>query len=679
MDSGTERAAQQASEYRPIFEAVEDGLIVRDWDGRIVDANPAWCRMHGYDRAELPQLDPEATIHPDYRHVLSDYLRNVRAGRSFHCRAVDVRKDGTAFEVEVRGKPFTYRGEPHILGIVRDITASIRAERALRASQAKFAKAFHASPDPMAITTLAEGRYVEVNDSFLETFEYRLHEVLGRTTAELNLWADRQAWPRIREALQAHRSVRNRELNLRARSGTLVTVMLSAEAIELEEAPHALIVATDITERKRAEAQRQLVAERDRLLHDIAQRIRRSLDLDRILNTTVAEIRGHLQAERVLVCYDYSAQAIAAESVHPDWQPALSGQLQDPSYRQHLQALYAPGRTYAVADAVTSGDAIAQPPVRGLLSVPLWLGDQLLGALIVQQYSGPRHWQPFEVDLLEQLATQVAIALQQAHLYQQVQTLNATLEQKVAQRTEQLNRKLQELQDLYQLKDAFLHAFSHDLRTPIMGTKLVLQRLLGSDGEAAPDPVPVPRSTLARMDQSSDRQLNRIDALLEAHASEIEGLTLHRQSLALPALVAGYLQDLEPLLERHEARAINLIGARLPAVSVDPTQLQRVFDNAITNALEHNAPGLSVILAAQGTASGWVRCTITDSGQGMSPSQRERLFELYARGKSGRAQLGLGLYLCRQIVEAHGGTIGAASHPGVGTTLWFTLPPAGAD
>ncbi len=251
----------------------------------------------------------------------------------------------------------------------------------------------------------------------------------------------------------------------------------------------------------------------------------------------------------------------------------------------------------------------------------------------------------------------------------------------------------------------FFHAVSHDLRNPVLGTLMVLKNLLNSGGSGTGDwglgtgnqgqrgqggiieevssqspipnpqsPIPVSRSILERMIQSSDRQLNLINSLMEAHVSEMQGVVLQRQSVQLLAVIEAAIADLEPLLAQNQAKLTNLVST-LPLVNADPTQLWRVFSNLIVNALKHNAPGL--LLTINATREGeMIYCTVSDNGVGISQQQSDRLFELYFRGASIRnsVSLGLGLYLCKQIINAHGGEIGVNSALDVGATFWFTLP-----
>lgn len=238
----------------------------------------------------------------------------------------------------------------------------------------------------------------------------------------------------------------------------------------------------------------------------------------------------------------------------------------------------------------------------------------------------------------------------------------------------------------------FFHAVSHDLRNPVLGTLMVLKNLLDKGaGEAweskknsplTPSPpsplfssqISVPRRILERMVQSSDRQLSLINSLMEAHVSEVQGVVLQRQPVQLNAVVEAAIADLEPILKENQVNLKNLVST-VPRINADSTQLWRVYSNLIVNAIKHNPPGLDITLNAT-VGCDKIYCTVTDNGVGISQQQCERLFDLYFQGGNARnsVSLGLGLYLCRQIITAHGGEIGVNSSPGAGATFWFTLP-----
>lgn len=604
------RLQESEQQYRAIFESTSDGLIINDLEGRVVEANPAACQMHGYSYEEFINLDPKACIHPNYYPAFQQYITTTKQGVPFQAEALALRKDGTPFPLEVRGTNFTYKGKPHLLAVLRDIT-----------------------------------------------------------------------------------------------------------------------------ERKRAEEQLREAANRERLLGEIASRIRQSLNLDEILNTTVEEVRQFLKADRVVISYigESSRGKVIAESVASNWSSCLNLAVQDDNYLQELIALFQQSDVHIIEDTNLIEKSpertkfLNQYHVRAALGVAIILDNQLYGLLVAHQCSEPRQWQPLEVNLLRSLATQVAIAIQQGRLYQQttqlnqqLSKLNTNLERQVEKRTTQIRQQMQELQKLNELKDMFLHAVSHDLRTPVMGMLMVLNNLLksqesgdrkqgGQEGisSSSSSLIPVPRSAITRMIQSSDRQLELINSLLEVRATEVQGVTVERSPLQLSQLLNAIIADLEPLLVKNQAKLANLVQDGLPLVSADSTQLWRVFENLITNALKHNPPGVSLTLDAtvdlslgeasqspksipshqspknpkskiQNPRSGMMRCAIADNGVGMTPEQCDRLFDPYYRGSNSRhlTSIGLGLYLCRQIITAHGGQIGVISAPGTGTTFWFTLPLA---
>ncbi len=122
---------EREEQYRSIFESTSDALLIFDFDGTIVEANPAACRMYGYSYEELIGLSGKDIVHPDYHRLFEDFRRQVRASGRFHTQSVDLRKDGSLINVEVHGVSFSYQGKPHLLAVVRDITERVRARQIL--------------------------------------------------------------------------------------------------------------------------------------------------------------------------------------------------------------------------------------------------------------------------------------------------------------------------------------------------------------------------------------------------------------------------------------------------------------------------------------------------------------------------------------------------------------------
>jgi two-component system, cell cycle sensor histidine kinase and response regulator CckA len=184
-------------------------------------------------------------------------------------------------------------------------------------------------------------------------------------------------------------------------------------------------------ERKQAELARQQEVKGEQLIATIAQRIRQSLNSDEILNTTVEEVRQFLQADRVLI-YRVMPNGVGrtiAESVLPKYPAILGMTFPEEVFPLEYQKLYRQGRMRAIKD-VKAEDAgltpcllefVEQWCVRAKLITPILVSDRLWGLLIAHQCSQMRQWQLIEIDLMQQLATQLGIAIQQSELYQQVQ------------------------------------------------------------------------------------------------------------------------------------------------------------------------------------------------------------------------------------------------------------------
>lgn len=180
---------------------------------------------------------------------------------------------------------------------------------------------------------------------------------------------------------------------------------------------------------RQVEAALQQQIHQQQLLGEIAQRIRRSLDLEATLKTIVEEVRQFLDTDRVIIFKFESEQQgkVVMQSVGSGWTPILATTITDPCFHQRYTESYSQGRVMAKADIYTAGlspchiELLAQFQVRANLVVPILQGEHLWGLLIAHHCSGSRQWQTAEIDLLQQLTTQISIAIQQSELYQQAQ------------------------------------------------------------------------------------------------------------------------------------------------------------------------------------------------------------------------------------------------------------------
>lgn len=187
--------------------------------------------------------------------------------------------------------------------------------------------------------------------------------------------------------------------------------------------------ALDITERKQAQQALQYQVSRDQLVASIAQDIRQSLNLETVLTRTVSRVQGLLGTDRVIICryHPEAGWTVIKETVDPAYQPMLGALIADPCLRGSFAEPYVQGEATSIANVDQDPlpprlvEVLRQYQVKANLVGPILVGNQLWGVIVAHQCSAPRKWDPMEMDLFKQLATQVSIAIQQSELYEQTQ------------------------------------------------------------------------------------------------------------------------------------------------------------------------------------------------------------------------------------------------------------------
>lgn len=266
-----------------------------------------------------------------------------------------------------------------------------------------------------------------------------------------------------------------------------------------------------------------------------------------------------------------------------------------------------------------------------------------------------------------------------------LERFNHNLETLVYMRTEALEHEVQAKEQAQAALKVYIHALTHDLRNPVTGMTNVLQSLMQLQmADEDPPMAKIPLSVLERMNAGCDRQLKMINTLIETHGIEIWGVAIERKPFSVAVLVEAVVADWQLRLEKKRVQIVVDIDASLPKINGDYAQLWRVFENLLGNALKYNPPGITITVTAKATAKATAKvtgtsklhCTVSDNGLGIPNSQQAAIFDLYQRGEAASPTkgLGLGLYISRRIVEAHGGKIGLVSRAGEGAQFWFELP-----
>jgi two-component system sensor histidine kinase/response regulator len=262
-----QETALKESEYRWKFaiEGSGDGI----WDWNIADHtvfySSRWKEMLGFADDEIGDaLDEwERRVHPE---DMAKTLARVQAcldGKTavYASEHRVLCKDGSYKWILDRGMVVS-RGEDgkplRMIGTHTDITERMRAENALKASEERFRKAFYLTPDAMAINRLSDGMYVSINSGFTSVIGYSEDDVIGRTSLELNIWADPEDRKRLVEGLREKGMIGNLEAHFRTRDGSIRYGLMSAAIIDIDGVPHIISTTLDITERHTARKELEL-------------------------------------------------------------------------------------------------------------------------------------------------------------------------------------------------------------------------------------------------------------------------------------------------------------------------------------------------------------------------------------------------------------------------------------
>ncbi|HBB31253.1 MAG TPA: diguanylate cyclase [Cyanobacteria bacterium UBA8803] len=318
--------------------------------------------------------------------------------------------------------------ELEIVGSWQDITDRKLSEENLRESEELYRAVVEQTADGIYLVDTVTRQILEANSAYLNLLGYKSQEILQLTLDDI-VPVSQEILAAWMEQVLTNKHLYLREVKHLRQDGSLVNVSVSISPISYRGRQVLCSVVRDITQRKQAEDSLQTQFLKQRLVGAIARRIHQSLNLEEILNTTVAEVRHCLGCDRVIIfrLHDDGSGTVVVESVSAEWMPISGTIIHDCHFAENYIQLYQQGRIQAIEDIYAAGlaqchiELLAQFQVRANLVVPIVQEEELWGLLVAQQCRDTRLWQVWEIDLLKSLATHAAIAIHQSELYQQAQ------------------------------------------------------------------------------------------------------------------------------------------------------------------------------------------------------------------------------------------------------------------
>jgi signal transduction histidine kinase len=286
----------------------------------------------------------------------------------------------------------------------------------------------------------------------------------------------------------------------------------------------------------------------------------------------------------------------------------------------------------------------------------LILRGEVIGVLGVKREE-KADWVEEEVAVIEAVANQVTLALENARL------------------SKEQEKTIVQLKDIDRLKSEFLTSMSHELRTPlnsIIGFADVL--LQGIDGDL-PD---LALNDIQLIYNSGKHLLALINDVLDLSKIEAGKMELVREAVNIAEIFDALLASSNSLVKDRPVEVIADISRDLPPVYADKLRLNQILLNLVSNAAKFTHEGSIIIRAGLDNELGLMRISVTDTGIGISPNKVGAIFERFRQADAGTTRkyggTGLGLNICKQLVEMHGGTMGVESQEGVGSKFYFTIP-----
>jgi signal transduction histidine kinase len=306
-----------------------------------------------------------------------------------------------------------------------------------------------------------------------------------------------------------------------------------------------------------------------------------------------------------------------------------------------------------ITDLVATGIAeedeaeiLSSAGVKSMMAVPLLSRDKMLGVLTFATAASGRLYSTRDLAVAEEIARRAATAIDNAQLYEQAR---------------QATRAREDL----------LAIVSHDLQSPLSVILLNLASLLRPrhDEDSRPS-----QNQLATMQRSANRMCRLIEDLLATASIEAGRLSLKPQPLDVASLVTESLAALEPLAATKSVQLVSELPADLPPLQADSSRFLQILANLVGNAIKFTPAGGTVTIRAN-AADDAVTFAVVDTGPGIAEAELPHLFRRYWQApRTARLGTGLGLFIVRGIVEAHGGKVWATSEGGNGTTFFFTIP-----
>ncbi len=680
-----------------IFEALADGLMVYDPDGRVVRTNTAVRRILGMDA-----VPPDAYARSVRERASLYVVRDVRGaplapedwpamrilrGEALtgpHTMDIQVRiPDGREVFLNVSGGPLRDR-VGRLIGAVcvyRDQTERKRLETSELDTERLLRTTFEQAAVGIAHTS-PEGRFLRFNRRLCDIVGYNREELAARTLQDITHPDDLDASvAHFQRMLAGELDTYETDKRYVRKEGVPVWVHLTASLVRTPEGEADYFISTvqDITERKRLEQERARLLEQERAARAEAEAA--------LASASASEAQAAERAEQLQTILETMADGVLV-SDHRG-RPLQMNR----AYRSLLAVDHVPG-----FEAMPTADWVHRLDMRDVtIGEPLPFGRiPLVRALQGEIVTGPDadfRMRALDGRELEVSASAAPLRDRDGRIVGAVTVVrDTTWPRRLERERESARANALAAREASLRMEEFLATAAHDLRTPVGTTvgyidlaDLKFQRLASKAQGECPALIPqveAARVSLEEATQSGERLTRLVNVLLDTAAIRAGKLELHHTRFDLAALVHQQVEA-QRMAASHRTIRLHTPYGEPVLVNADAERIGQVTANYLTNALKYSLPERPVIVSVEAD-QGWARVTVRDEGPGLAVDEQTRIWVPFHQvpgvavqgGAPGGAigSLGLGLHISKTIIEAHGGHVGVESEVGRGSTFWFALP-----